>query len=154
MLRATIALGALNDLRKQVNRSMATATLHIAQYATNAALAEARARVPVKTGDLKRSIKITESNIGYDSAWFTIEPTVDWAKYVESDTKPHIIRARNVEFLKFTIGGRTIFRRSVRHPGTRAQPFMGPAYLKAESSIRAIAETELQQIADRLNQAA
>lgn len=29
--------------------------------------------------------------------------------------------------LRFTVGGRVVFRRSVRHPGTRPMPFMRPA---------------------------
>lgn len=42
-------------------------------------------------------------------------------------TQPRVIRARNGKALVFTIGGRTIFRRSVNHPGSviPARPFLG-----------------------------
>lgn len=46
---------------------------------------------------------------------------------VERGSGPRTIRARNGRSLMFTIGGETLFRRSVNHPGTRAHPFLVPA---------------------------
>lgn len=43
--------------------------------------------------------------------------------------------------LRFTIGGRVIFRRHVRHPGTRALPFMQPAAEFAGTVIERETET-------------
>jgi phage virion morphogenesis protein len=42
-------------------------------------------------------------------------------------TAPRVIRAKNGKALVFTIGGRTIFRRAVNHPGSiiPARPFLG-----------------------------
>lgn len=40
-------------------------------------------------------------------------------------TPPHIIRARRTNGrLRFTVGGRVVFRRQVRHPGTRGTKFL------------------------------
>src|SRR6188474_1816071 len=41
------------------------------------------------------------------------------APTLDGGSRPHIIRARTGKALKFTMGGKVMFRRSVRHPGTR-----------------------------------
>jgi hypothetical protein len=46
---------------------------------------------------------------------------------VNDGTRPHIIRPRTKRVLKFTVGGRTVFAKMVRHPGTRARPFLDRA---------------------------
>lgn len=46
------------------------------------------------------------------------------AVFIENGTRPHAIVARHASVLRFTVGGRTIFRRRVWHPGTKARPFM------------------------------
>lgn len=39
-------------------------------------------------------------------------------------TPPHIIRARRKKSLRFTVGGKVVFRRSVHHPGTTGTHFL------------------------------
>jgi len=39
-------------------------------------------------------------------------------------TAPHIIRARRKKSLRFTVGGKVVFRRQVRHPGTTGTHFL------------------------------
>lgn len=62
----------------------------------------------------------------------------DVARYLEFGTRPHVIRPRNAKALKFNVGGRTVFARSVNHPGTRPYRWLsksgerGGAYAKAE----------------------
>ncbi len=46
------------------------------------------------------------------------------AKFLEFGTAPHPIRAKNARALRFKSGGTTIFRRSVKHPGTPATRFL------------------------------
>lgn len=46
------------------------------------------------------------------------------AMILEYGSKPHIIRARRARALRFVVGGKTIFRRWVRHPGTRGYRFL------------------------------
>lgn len=60
-----------------------------------------------------------------------------YGKWVEQGTKPHVIRARNARFLRFQIGPRTVFRRSVRHPGTKPQPYLHPAYWATRGAVAA-----------------
>jgi hypothetical protein len=60
-----------------------------------------------------------------------------YASFVEEGTPPHEIRPRSGQALRFNVGGRTVFARSVNHPGTKADGFMGRAYQKAERVIEA-----------------
>jgi hypothetical protein len=39
-------------------------------------------------------------------------------------SRPHIIRAKNVAYLRFYSHGKLRFAKSVRHPGTRANPYL------------------------------
>ena len=60
------------------------------------------------------------------------------ARILEFGSRPHVIRPRNAKALKFNVGGRTVFARSVNHPGTRPYRWLersgerGGAYAKAE----------------------
>ena len=44
--------------------------------------------------------------------------------YHHDGTPPHVIRARRRHALRFTIGGRVVFVRSVHHPGSRGTRFL------------------------------
>jgi hypothetical protein len=92
-----------------------------------------------KTGHTGRTIK--RGRVTATSSEFHAEGA---AVYLEHGTKAHTIRARRARALRFaaTSSGRrltgsprrgapVVFARSVRHPGTQAQPFMRPAAQKA-----------------------
>ena len=51
------------------------------------------------------------------------------AHFLEYGTRPHIIRGNPI--LRFTVGGQTMYRRWVRHPGVRERPFMHEARERA-----------------------
>jgi hypothetical protein len=46
------------------------------------------------------------------------------AAVLEKGSKAHTITARPGGMLRFTVGGQLMFRRSVKHPGTRAYTFL------------------------------
>lgn len=48
-------------------------------------------------------------------------------RFVLDGTRPHIIRPRRAKALRFQMGGRTVFAKYVRHPGTRANNFLAAA---------------------------
>jgi hypothetical protein len=48
-------------------------------------------------------------------------------RLVLDGTRPHLIRPRRARALRFTVGGDVVFAKLVRHPGTRANDFMGRA---------------------------
>jgi hypothetical protein len=48
-------------------------------------------------------------------------------RLVLDGTRPHLIRPRNRKALRFEVGGSVVFAKLVRHPGTRANDFLGRA---------------------------
>ena len=59
-------------------------------------------------------------------------------------TRAHLIQARDAKSLAFTVGGKTIFRRSVNHPGSN---------IPSRSYMRSTLSENALSIADRLNHA-
>ena len=97
---------------------------------------------PVDTGRLRNSIKVRVEGRSL-IIWM-----VEYGKYVEFGTPPHIIKPTSKKALKFEVGkkerlGRKgpksqaniVFTKEVRHPGTRPNPF-----------IRNTIQTKLRQI--------
>lgn len=93
----------------------------------------AKLEVPVKTGTLQKHIFIFPSGIGSGM----VSATSKYAAAVEFGSKPHIIRARTAKVLSTGKGG-IIFGKTVRHPGTRPNPFMRRAATKSEKDIEKI----------------
>ena len=85
-----------------------------------------RAQVPVKTGRLRRSFRVTSTSRtkvrvgGHFTAYF-----------VDAGPKPHDITARSHPSLVFKEHGRTIFARKVHSRGYRARPFRARAARQA-----------------------
>lgn len=111
---------------------------------------EARLRVPRKTNALADSIKGRWVSRGQGE----IAALSPYALYVEEDTKPHEIRARRAKALHWQEGGVDRFAQVVQHPGTKGQPFMGPAYLKAERVLWARGDVLLAKAARQFRGAA
>lgn len=82
---------------------------------------------PVDTGRLRASIKGRASRTWSLRPQFTVSSNVDYASMVHDGTRPHIIRPRTRQALKFTVGGQVVYARVVHHPGTRARPFLDRA---------------------------
>lgn len=104
---------------------------------------EAKLIVPRKTANLARTIRV--GTVTDTSATVVAGGTteVGYAIYVERGTRPHVIRSRPggpslAWGGKRTLSGRsrkgskpTHFARSVRHPGTRARPYLVPGVRRA-----------------------
>lgn len=86
--------------------------------------AVAKSLAPSKTSKLRGSIKTKLTNGGMGAE---VTATAAHAAYVEYNTRAHIIKAKKAKALKFNMDGKTMFRKWVRHPGTKEQPFMRPA---------------------------
>lgn len=65
------------------------------------------------------------------------------APHVEYPTKPHVIRARRVSYLRFWMGGEVVYRRAVFHPGTEGAFMMGRALAQLRREWELIARREL-----------
>lgn len=78
---------------------------------------------PVRTGFLRDHIQVIKA-----PGRVRVGPVgVDYDAAVEYGTKPHIIRAKPGKTLAFRMNGTMIFVKSVKHPGTKAQPYIRPA---------------------------
>lgn len=121
------------------------------------AVREQKLLVARKTGHTARTIRL--ERVTNDSATTVVQGA---GAFLEYGTKPHIIRPRNARALRFasSSGGRTLagrprkgaavrFAKFVRHPGTKAQPFMVPGAQKALASAGF-----LTQVVDAWNSAA
>lgn len=88
--------------------------------------APAKANVPVKSGKLRRSIKVSTS---VKNGWVTAKlkaggKLAPHAHLVEYGTRPHKILPKKAGAL--TVGGNVV--REVDHPGAKPHPFMRPAF--------------------------
>lgn len=92
----------------------------------------AKAFSPIRTGALRDSIKIEYTDGGLGA---TVFPTMPYAVYLEYGTggrgeypgSAYKIRPKRGQFLKFQVGGKTIYAKEVTHPGISPRPFMRPA---------------------------
>jgi HK97 gp10 family phage protein len=126
-------------MQKNINRSAlraGAATL----------LPEVKSRIPVDSGQLQASARITTRAKGATvSASVKVGNFVAWyAHLVEYGTQSHVERARDgaMQFSGVTV-------REVNHPGTRPQPFMRPAIDHAFPQVIAAVTAKIRQ---RLNQ--
>lgn len=98
-------------IRAEGAAAMATAVETMSRAAEHAA--------PVDKGELRRSRRVSGIRSTATGFSATIQFTAPQAKWTEDGTRPHIIRARRGKVLRFVVGGRTVFARSVHHPGNK-----------------------------------
>ena len=124
-------LSAIADVPKDLLRDIG---LH--------AVREAKLLVPRRTGNLGRTIRIGSLTKDHVEVRAGGTSQVGYAAAVEYGTGPHTIVPRRAKVLAWggarTLGGRlragsrpTHFARRVRHPGTRAKPYLVPGFEKA-----------------------
>jgi len=113
-------------LRRTAEQSQIT-TQQVMIQSANQILAEMEAKVPVATGRLRNSLGIrVETNrviIGPD------ENQAPYGGYVEFGTRPHEITPKTPGgVLRFKVGNTWVYTKKVHHPGTKAQPYVRPAF--------------------------
>lgn len=98
-----------------------------AERAVNAAVEMGRARLqdraPVKSGELRRSVVARPVSSTTSSVSADLIVGARYASFVSDGTKPHLIQARRARYLHFFVGGREVFTKRVRHPGTKPNDF-------------------------------
>ena len=83
----------------------------------------------VKTGHLRRGITTDVGNMEV-----TVHTSnIKYARGVEEGTRSHIIRAKNKKALYWKGAKHPV--KSVRHPGSKAKPFLMPAFEKEKEVI-------------------
>lgn len=94
---------------------------------SEAVTARAKVLAPVRTGALRASIRKT-MRARRNSVTGTVKANVNYAYWVHQGTHAHFIAARRRKFLRFQgPGGGWVFRKMVRHPGTKPQPYLTTA---------------------------
>ena len=108
-------VAALLRLEKVAKKRIATKVIRRASAPIRA---DAKRRVPVRTGDLKRSIR-TYTKFRRYSISGAVESRLPYAHLVELGTKPHY-QTRKLKHEKK--------KRAVKHPGAKPKPFLRPAF--------------------------
>lgn len=143
MAELQIQIQGINELRMALRHypKISEPILQRAIEATSAVFAKHTLKndpVPWRTGNLLQSFRFTTARL--QARWF---PTAKYAPFVEYGTRPHMIFPRNAKVLAWQKGGGgkyvtgasgkryyksskgiMVFAAHVRHPGTRAKPFM------------------------------
>jgi HK97 gp10 family phage protein len=122
---ASADVSRLAEALRETAQESGVTTHQVLIQSANQILAEMEAKVPVKTGALRRSLGI---RVGTDRVTIGPDASIPYAGFVEHGTGPHEIRPRNKKVLKFTVHGKVVFARVVHHPGTQAQPYVRPAF--------------------------
>ncbi|HEX6518279.1 MAG TPA: HK97 gp10 family phage protein [Nocardioidaceae bacterium] len=113
--------------RAALNRTFSSTSRSEGERAARLVVARAKILAPVDTGRLRASIRVERrSFFGLRQRW-TVGSDVEYAPMVNDGTRPHVIRPRRAKALRFKVGGRTVYAAVVRHPGTRARPFLDRA---------------------------
>lgn len=84
----------------------------------------AKRQVGVRTGRLKRSIRVYNHTRFSRGQTLRIGTSVPYAKYHHDGTKPHTIYPQKKQVLKFQHGGVIVFARQAHHPGTKPNRFL------------------------------
>ena len=157
-MATTFTITGQKQLAARLN-AMAKAPKDMLREVGLTAVSDAKRIVPRRTGNLGRTIRIgsmTDTHVEV-TAGGTLN--VGYAAAVEFGSRPHVIVPRRAKALAWgggrTLGGRlragsqaTHFARRVNHPGTRAQPYLIPAFEKA---LRVVG---LDKVVERWNKAA
>lgn len=83
--------------------------------------AEARRRAPGSMGAGIRSSIQRGPGRDFRGVITSSHPATIFVVY---GTRPHLIRPVRAKALRFTVGGRVVYAKLVRHPGTRANNFL------------------------------
>jgi HK97 gp10 family phage protein len=137
---------ALNELPDKVAKNVARAALRAAAAPV---LEEARRLVPVKSGKLRDSLRITTSlRGGVPKAFVKVGPGgkkyrgTFYANMIERGTSKHLIAG------PLYFGGQ--WHRFAQHKGAKKRPFMRPA---ADSQAKAAVDAFAAKMRDRLTKA-
>lgn len=113
--------------RAALNRTMRGASRRELEIAARQVMNRAKVLAPVDTGRLRASIRIESRRTFTLRSVFTVGSDVSYAPMVHDGTRPHTIRPKRAQALRFRVGGRVVYAKVVHHPGTRARPFLDRA---------------------------
>lgn len=86
----------------------------------------ARPHIPVKSGRTRSSLRVRSA-----SKTRAVVAVRYVARFLEGDTKAHVIATKKQHALRFSAGGGTIFARKAQRRARRGSPFLAPAAQQA-----------------------
>lgn len=98
---------------------------------TSGVAREARQRVPVRTGKLKKSIKTRFSAVKLEGQVYS---NVPYAHLVEFGSRAHTVKPQKKKALRFFRDG-PVFTKRARIPAQSGKPFFKPAYDYVEPQL-------------------
>lgn len=113
--------------RADLRRAIRGASRRELREASRLVVNRAKILAPVDTGRLRASIRADPPRLLTLRPSVKVGTDVEYASWVHDGTRPHVIRPRRAQVLRFEVGGRVAYARVVNHPGTRARPFLDHA---------------------------
>lgn len=113
--------------RAELNRTITNASRTELREAGRQVVNRARVLVPVDTGRLRASIRADPPRIFSLRGSLTVGSDLEYAAAVNDGSRPHVIRPRRAQVLRFRVGGQVVFAKVVNHPGTRGTHFLDKA---------------------------
>jgi Bacteriophage HK97-gp10, putative tail-component len=113
--------------RAELNRTLTNASRTELREASRQVVNRARVLAPVRTGRLRSSIRAEPPRIFSLRGSVTVGSDLEYAAHVNDGTRAHKITAKNAKALRFHIGGKLVFVKSVNHPGTKGTKFLDRA---------------------------
>lgn len=111
-------------------------TVAIAEQGGQEIRNQAVLRTPVKTGVLRAGWQVRSSRRP-DGATVDIYNNVNYSAHIEYGTKAYTIYPKSGKVLAFQMNGKTVFAKSVNHPGIRfPKPMLRPAVDMVVPAIR------------------
>jgi len=83
-------------------------------------IATRQGNIPFRTGDLRKSVVVQP----FGQAGAVVGSNLPYARAVHDGRPALVIRPKNGKMLKFKIGGKDVFARSVRQPARKGTPFL------------------------------
>jgi hypothetical protein len=105
----------LNDSRGEIGR-------HLSRIG-DLILIGARAMVGVDTGRLKRALN-KKHRRDTRGQYIEVGANVSHAFIHHEGTRPHVILPETGRVLRFRAGGRIVYARQIKHPGTRGRKYL------------------------------
>lgn len=164
VIAMTAQLHGVDELRAALRRTAQEIELQAALLLLEAGTAvrdAVAAEAPVREGHLRDSIQRgpVEGQPGgafavrvYEDDRTRTEAGVGYGVFVQEGTRPHVIRPRRGQALKFVGKQGTVFAKVVNHPGTKPNDFWGRGFARAEPQIYARAERFMTAIRQRWRQ--
>ena len=113
--------------RAELNRTMRNASRTELREASRQVVNRAKILAPVRTGRLRSSIRAEPPVFFSLRGKVSVGSDLEYAAAVNDGSRPHIIRPRRAQVLRFSVGGRIVFAKVVHHPGTKGTHFLDRA---------------------------